>query len=73
MARALAREFGVQKIRVNAIAPSWVITEKQKDLWVTPKLSEEHIKRQCLKDVLIPDDIINCVIFFWRQTQVKVL
>ena len=70
MTRALPREFGVHKTKVNALASGWVMTEKQKDLWVKPKLSEEYIKRQCLKDVLIPDDIVNCVLF-WRQTQVK--
>ena len=63
MTRALAREFGVYKIRVNAIAPGWVMTDKQKDLWVTPELLEDHIKRQCLKDLLIPDDIVDSVLF----------
>ena len=62
MTRALAREFGVYKIRVNAIAPGWVMTEKQKDLWVTPELLEDHIKRQCLKDLLVPDDIVDSVL-----------
>ncbi len=63
MTRALAREFGVYKIRVNAIAPGWVMTEKQKDMWVTPELLDEHIKRQCLKDLLLPDDIVDSVLF----------
>ena len=63
MTRALAREFGVYKIRVNAIAPGWVMTDKQKDLWVTPELLEDHIKRQCLKDLLVPDDIVDSVLF----------
>ena len=63
MTRALAREFGVYKIRVNAIAPGWVMTQKQKDLWATPELLDEHIKRQCLKDLLLPDDIVDSVLF----------
>ena len=63
MTRALAREFGVYKIRVNAIAPGWVMTDKQKNMWVTPELLDEHIKRQCLKDLLLPDDIVDSVLF----------
>ena len=61
--RALAREFGVYKIRVNAIAPGWVMTEKQKEKWVTPDLLNDHIKRQCLKDLLVPDDIVEVFYF----------
>ena len=63
MTRALAREFGIYKIRINAIAPGWVMTEKQKNMWVTPELLDEHIKRQCLKDLLLPDDIVDSVLF----------
>lgn len=63
MTRALAREFGSYNIRVNAIAPGWVMTEKQKNMWVTPELLDAHIKRQCLKDVLVPDDIVDSVLF----------
>jgi NAD(P)-dependent dehydrogenase (short-subunit alcohol dehydrogenase family) len=63
MTRALAREFGVYKIRVNAIAPGWVMTEKQKEKWVTPDLLNNHVKRQCLKELLVPDDIVDSVLF----------
>ncbi len=63
MTRALAREFGIYKIRVNTIAPGWVMTEKQKDMWVTPDALEEHLKRQCLKDLLVPDDIVDSILF----------
>jgi len=39
------------------------MTEKQKNMWVTPELLDAHIKRQCLKDVLVPDDIVDSVLF----------
>lgn len=63
MTRALAREFGPDRIRVNALAPGWVLTEKQKDLWVTPEGLAAHLDRQCLKDTLGPEDIVGGVLF----------
>jgi len=33
MTNSLAREYGVDRIRVNAIAPGAVITQRQLDLW----------------------------------------
>ncbi len=63
MTRSLAREFGPDRIRVNALAPGWVLTQKQKDLWVTPEGLEAHLDRQCLKDTLDPDDMINGALF----------
>src|ERR1700754_2765189 len=35
LTKGLAGKLGVNGIRVNAIAPGWVITERQKQLWVT--------------------------------------
>ena len=32
--RTLAREFGKNNIRVNTVVPGWVMTERQKKLWV---------------------------------------
>ncbi len=63
MTRSLAREFGPDNIRVNAIAPGWVLTQKQKDLWVTPEGLAAHIGRQCLKTELEPADMVDPVLF----------
>lgn len=63
MTRTLAREFGPDRIRVNALAPGWVLTQKQKDLWVTPEALAAHVARQCLKDTLDPEDIVGGVLF----------
>ncbi len=63
MTRSLAREFGPDRIRVNALAPGWVLTQKQKDLWVTPEGLQAHLDRQCLKDTLAPEDIVGGVLF----------
>ena len=63
LTRSLAREFGPDRIRVNALAPGWVLTQKQKDLWVTPEGLQAHIDRQCLKDTLEPQDIVGGCLF----------
>ncbi len=63
MTRSLAREFGPDRIRVNALAPGWVLTQKQKDLWVTPEGLQAHVDRQCLNDTLEPDDIVCGTLF----------
>jgi galactose dehydrogenase len=67
MTRALAREFGADRIRVNALAPGWVLTEKQRRMWVTPEALQQHVDRQCLKDTLEPDDIVGSTLFLASQ------
>lgn len=63
MTRSLAREFGPDRIRVNALAPGWVLTQKQKDMWVTPEGLAAHLERQCLKDTIDPEDIAGGCLF----------
>lgn len=68
MTRALAREFGGDNIRVNAIAPGWVLTERQRERWATPEGLEAHLAKQCLKEHLAPDDIVGPVLFLASGT-----
>ena len=63
MTRSLAREFGPDRIRVNALAPGWVLTDKQLDKWATPEALAAHLERQCLKDHLAPQDIVESTLF----------
>ena len=63
MTRSLAREFGPDHIRVNALAPGWVMTQKQKDMWVTEEGLAAHLARQCLPNTLHPDDIVGGCLF----------
>ncbi|EFO34118.1 3-oxoacyl-{acyl-carrier protein} reductase (3-ketoacyl-acyl carrier protein reductase) [Roseibium sp. TrichSKD4] len=68
LTRSLAREFGPDKIRVNALAPGWVLTQKQKDMWVTPESLATHIDRQCLKEEIQPEDMAGPVLFLASNT-----
>lgn len=63
MTRSHAREFGPDNIRVNALAPGWIMTQKQLDMWVTPEALEEQLNRQCLKRPLQPEDITGTALF----------
>ncbi len=63
MTRSLAREFGPDKIRVNALAPGWVLTEKQLELWASPKDLDAHMEKMCLKEHLEPSDIVGGTLF----------
>ena len=63
MTRSLARELGPDKVRVNALAPGWVLTQKQMDKWATPEGLAAHLDRQCLKEHLVPQDIVDATLF----------
>jgi NAD(P)-dependent dehydrogenase (short-subunit alcohol dehydrogenase family) len=63
LTRSLARDFGPFNIRVNAIAPGWVMTERQIALWLTPDGEAELLRRQCLKRRLTPEDIAKFALF----------
>jgi galactose dehydrogenase len=63
LTRSLAREFGPDKIRVNALAPGWVLTQRQLDLWADPVSLAAFLDKQCLKDHMAPVDIVGSVLF----------
>ena len=63
LTRSLARELGPDAIRVNALAPGWVLTDKQLEMWANPEDLAAHLARQCLKQHLKPQDMVDATLF----------
>jgi D-xylose 1-dehydrogenase len=61
---SLARMVGPDRIRVNAIAPGMVITERQRRLWYPDeqKIAEGRA-RQAIPDAVTPEDIASLALF----------
>lgn len=64
LTRSLGRGFGIDNIRVNAIEPGAVITERQKRLWFkTQESIDAVVSRQPLRRVLLGEEIARMVLF----------
>lgn len=63
LTKSLARDFGSDKIRVNAIVPGWVITERQLNKWLTPEAEAWWMDQVCLKERILPEDVANLTLF----------
>jgi NAD(P)-dependent dehydrogenase (short-subunit alcohol dehydrogenase family) len=60
----LARAVGPDRIRVNAIAPGMVLTERQRRLWFPDESQIEATRaEQSLPDLIAPEDIANLALF----------
>jgi NAD(P)-dependent dehydrogenase (short-subunit alcohol dehydrogenase family) len=61
---SLARELGPFRIRVNAIAPGMIITERQRQLWFQDESQiAAGVARQALPDLVTPDDVARLALF----------
>jgi len=63
LTRGLARDLGPDRIRLNAITPGWIMTQRQIDLWLTPEAEADLLKAQVLKEKVYPPDIARMALF----------
>ncbi len=63
LTRTMAHELGPANIRVNAVLPGAVVTERQRRLWYTPEYKTEILASQALKRDILPEDVARLVLF----------
>jgi gluconate 5-dehydrogenase len=63
MTRALAMEWGPRGIRVNAIAPGFILTDLTNKLWAQPVMQEWAMANTPLQRLGRPDDLVGAALF----------
>ncbi|GHA31311.1 dehydrogenase [Devosia pacifica] len=63
LTRAMARELGKSGVRVNIVVPGWVMTERQKTLWLDEAGKRQIEETQALAGYVEPDDCARMALF----------
>ncbi len=63
LTRALARELGSRKIRVNTLSPGWIMTERQLKDYVNEEVKDLIYRSQCVPELIQPEEIARVVLF----------
>jgi NAD(P)-dependent dehydrogenase (short-subunit alcohol dehydrogenase family) len=70
---SLARLVGPDRIRVNAIAPGMVITERQRRLWYKDETQITEMRaRQIIPDAVTPEDIASMALFLASDESLRI-
>lgn len=63
LVNGLVRELGQHRIRINCLVPGWVITDKQRRLWLDAEGEAEIARVQCLPGYLMAEDLARAALF----------
>jgi NAD(P)-dependent dehydrogenase (short-subunit alcohol dehydrogenase family) len=63
LSRTLARELGDKNIRVNALVPGAIVTDRQQALWRDPDADRQFLDFQCLKYRLDASHVARTALF----------
>ncbi|HEV7309827.1 SDR family oxidoreductase [Ensifer sp.] len=63
LTKSLAGALGPDNIRVNAVLPGMIVTERQKRLWLSDAAIAGMQERQCLKRSLTAEDLVGPCLF----------
>jgi D-xylose 1-dehydrogenase len=63
LTRTLAHELGARNIRVNALVPGAIVTDRQTSLHRDPAADKEFLDAQCLKIRLDPGHVARATLF----------
>lgn len=63
LTRTMSHELGPSNIRVNAVLPGAILTERQRRLWWTPQYESKIMVNQSLKRHVTEQDVARLVLF----------
>ncbi|MBP1859461.1 SDR family NAD(P)-dependent oxidoreductase [Rhizobium herbae] len=63
LTKSLAGKLGPDDIRVNAVLPGMVVTERQKKLWIDDAAIAGMQEKQCLKHMLVAEDMVGSCLY----------
>lgn len=68
LTKVLARELGPDNIRVNCVVPGWVMTERQRTLWLDDAGERAMDQNHCIPGRIVGEDIAHMVLFLAADT-----
>lgn len=63
MARALALEWGPRGVRVNALAPGFILTDLTRKVWADEAMQQWNQTNTPLRRLGVPEDMVGTTLF----------